>query len=349
MRSHRLFAAVYAAALTAFTGWLALDTFVIPSVYQTDAGELNLSLFTEESAAERSTAEAEESAAESSSTGGTSGRRGQHSRSGKQPSADSGASVPESSASEETGTAAEPVSTADSYRDENISITVTTCEAYDTTIYTADVRLSSAQYLKSAFADDSYGRHITAATSEIAAAHNAVLAINGDYYGAQQTGYVIRNGIVYRDSSDGEDLLCIYADGSMQIVNSDTYTAQELAAQGVWQAYSFGPALIENGAVSVTEYDEVGKAMASNPRTAIGMIDELHYVFVVADGRTAESAGLSLSELATFMQSLGVKTAYNLDGGGSSTMYFQGQVINNPTSNGKTIREREVSDIVYIG
>ena len=89
--------------------------------------------------------------------------------------------------------------------------------------------------------------------------------------------------------------------------------------------------------------------MASNPRTAIGVIDELHYVFVVSDGRTSESSGLSLYELANFMKGLGVKTAYNLDGGGSSTMYFNGNIINNPTTNGKHISERGVSDIVYIG
>ena len=49
------------------------------------------------------------------------------------------------------------------------------------------------------------------------------------------------------------------------------------------------------------------------------------------------------------MQKLGVQTAYNLDGGGSSTMYFQGQIVNNPTTGGSRIRERSVSDIVYIG
>ena len=89
--------------------------------------------------------------------------------------------------------------------------------------------------------------------------------------------------------------------------------------------------------------------MASNPRTAIGVIDANHYVFVVSDGRTDESEGLSLSELAAFLQSLGVKTAYNLDGGGSSTLWYQGSVINNPTTSGNTIKERSVSDIVYIG
>jgi len=49
------------------------------------------------------------------------------------------------------------------------------------------------------------------------------------------------------------------------------------------------------------------------------------------------------------MKSLGAKTAYNLDGGGSSTMVFQGSLINKPTTSGRDIRERKVSDIVYIG
>ena len=77
-------------------------------------------------------------------------------------------------------------------------------------------------------------------------------------------------------------------------------------------------------------------------------MDDLHYLFVVADGRTDESTGLSLSQLAEFMQGLGVRTAYNLDGGGSSVLYFQGEVLNQPTTNGNRISERSVSDIVYV-
>jgi exopolysaccharide biosynthesis protein len=113
--------------------------------------------------------------------------------------------------------------------------------------------------------------------------------------------------------------------------------------------FSFGPSLLVNGSIAVSPNEEVDKAMTSNPRTAIGIIDELHYVFLVADGRTSASKGLTLNQLASFMQGLGVTTAYNLDGGGSSTMYFNGSVINHPTTNGKSIKEREVSDIVYIG
>lgn len=210
--------------------------------------------------------------------------------------------------------------------------------------------MSSAKYLKTAFANNSYGKNITEKTSSIAQRNNAILAINGDYYGTQETGYVIRNGIIYRDTAKSNtDILCMYANGGVKIFDGYKKTAEELVSEGVWQAFSFGPGLTENGSISVSKNDEVGKAMASNPRTAIGIIDNLHYVFVVSDGRTNESQGLSLYQLAEFMNGLGVSTSYNLDGGGSSTMYFQGEIINNPTTSGRNIKERAVSDIVYIG
>ena len=242
--------------------------------------------------------------------------------------------------------------TADSttYADDNIQITLTDYREHNTDIHVADVTVSSAAYLKTAFAQNSYGKNVTEKTSEMADGVNAILAINGDYYGAQESGYVIRNGVLYRSTpKSGNEDLVIYADGSFEIIEEADITAEELLEKGAQNVLAFGPALVKDADVCVTEGEEVGKAMASNPRTAIGIIDENHYVFVVADGRTADNKGLSLYELAEFMQSLGVQTAYNLDGGGSSTMYFNGAVVNQPTTNGRSIEERKVSDIVYIG
>ena len=244
----------------------------------------------------------------------------------------------------------EAARSATSYLDENVQITLTEYREYDTSIYVADIVLSSSEYLRTAFAQNSYGRNVTETTSEIAKSADAIIAINGDYYGAQEEGYVLRNGVLYRDTAaSGQEDLVIYDDGRFSIINEDEITAEELLEDDAQQILSFGPALVENGAVAVSEGDEVGKAKTSNPRTAIGIIDDLHYMFIVSDGRTEESAGLSLSQLAKFMKALGVVTAYNLDGGGSSTMYFNGEVINNPTTNGRSIKERRVSDIVYIG
>lgn len=259
-------------------------------------------------------------------------------------------SVEETKSTESEETQTKAVVSEDSYSDENIQITVTEYREEDTNVYVADITLSSPEYLQTALARNAYGKNVTAKTSETAESVHAILAINGDYYGAQEAGYVIRGGVLYRDTAqEGQEDLVLYKDGTMGIISEDQVSAEELLEDGAKEVLSFGPALITQGEIAVEEDDEVGKAMASNPRTAIGVIDDLHYVFVVADGRTEESEGLSLLELAEFMDTLGVTTAYNLDGGGSSTMYFNGALVNQPTTNGKTIEERSVSDIVYIG
>lgn len=247
--------------------------------------------------------------------------------------------------------AASATTTDTSYSDDNIQVNLTEKTVENTQVYIADITVSSSDYLKTALAQNTYGTNVTAKTSVTAAENNAILAVNGDYYGANSTGYVIRNGVVYRDtvredSSNGD--LAIYKDGSFKIIYEDEISAEQLVKDGVVNLLAFGPSLVEDGEITVDTNSEVGQSMSSNPRTAIGIIDENHYIIVVSDGRTSESEGLSLYQLAEVMKSYGVKTAYNLDGGGSSTLYFNGQVINKPTTNG-TISERAVSDIVYIG
>lgn len=261
----------------------------------------------------------------------------------------------ESAAVTETETEAESetekvdsVVTENSYTDGDISVAIEEYRVNDTTVYVATVS-ASPEYLKTAFASDTYGRNVKDETSSIASSHGAVLAINGDFYGSRNSGYVIRGGVVYRSVSAGNEDLAIMSDGSFVIFNEDDVTTDELVSAGAVDVFSFGPALVTDGEVSVDEDDEVGRAMASNPRTAIGITESGEYLFIVSDGRTDESEGLSLSELAEFAKSLGAVTCYNLDGGGSSTMYFMGEVVNNPTTSGNNVSERSVSDIVYVG
>ena len=324
MKKHIIVIA-YVLILAVFTAYVALDTFVITRVY----GDSN--------SANSITAETEQGGAATESAGSETG-------------ADSSTysdSAPDSDAAESA------VVTGDSYSDENISVELSEYTSNNTQIHVAEVTLSSPEYLQTYLAHGVYGKNVTEATSEMADDVDAILAINGDYYGARESGYVIRGGEVYRNSAeqDQEDLV-IYEDGSFGIINESDVTAEELVEDGVVQSLSFGPALVENGEVAVAEGEEVGRAMASNPRTAIGIKADGTYLFVVSDGRTDESEGLSLAELAEFMQSLGAETAYNLDGGGSSTMVFNGEVVNTPTG-GKAGHgagnERSVSDIVYIG
>ena len=237
----------------------------------------------------------------------------------------------------------------------SVSVQKVTTGSGDQTVtyYVADVTLSDATVLRSAFADDSFGENIVENTSEIAEDNDAIFAINGDYYGFRDTGIVIRNGVVYRDEG-ARTGLAIYRDGTMAVYDETATTADDLVADGVWQTLSFGPALLEDGQVidgieDVEVDTNVGNhsIQGEQPRTGLGMIEANHFVFVVVDGRSpGYSRGVTMTEFAQIFADLGCTVAYNLDGGGSSTMVFDGDLVNDPLGRGE---ERGTSDILYLG
>ncbi|MBQ9347196.1 MAG: phosphodiester glycosidase family protein [Oscillibacter sp.] len=376
------FEILFSILLCAFTAYALLDTFVIPRRYAAaeTTAETSAEALREEIPVRQTVDESAQNAASAQDAEPAQNEDADPARNGVQNSAESGvrrqrkgrraqaaestevsgiggtpasqAAEPEAAESETAGERGDVQADGTeirSWSDGNISVVIRQYRAYNTDVYAADVTLSSPEYLKTALAGNAYGRNIKEKTSAIAAENQAVLAVNGDFYGARNSGYVIRNGVLYRESGQGGEVLAVFADGSFQIVDDRQVSARELLEAGAVQTFSFGPALVKDGLVTVTEGQEVGKAMASNPRTAIGILDDLHYVFVAADGRTGQSEGLSLYELASFLEGLGVHTAYNLDGGGSSTMVFQGEIINHPTTSGSSVKERSVSDIVYVG
>ncbi|MDM7832552.1 phosphodiester glycosidase family protein [Cellulomonas edaphi] len=265
---------------------------------------------------------------------------------------------------EQSGATATPAATTDqgavtatTYSSDgaDISIEKVVTGSGDSTVtyYVADVTLSDATLLRSAFADNEFGTNIVENTSDIAADNDAVFAINGDYYGFRDTGIVIRNGVVFRDDGAREGL-AFYRDGHVEVYDETTTTAQQLVDAGVWNTLSFGPSLLDDGEIAAGIDDvEVDTNFGNHsiqgeqPRTAVGVIDDNHLVFVVVDGRsTGYSAGVTMTGLAEIMQGLGATTAYNIDGGGSSTMVFDGDLVNNPLGRGK---ERGTSDILYVG
>jgi len=231
--------------------------------------------------------------------------------------------------------------------------TVTTGSGRDTvTYFVADIVLTDATALRSAFAQNSFGTNITEDTSDIAADNGAVFAVNGDYYGFRRTGIVIRNGVAYRDEGAREGL-AFYRDGTVEVYDETATTADQLVAEGVWNTLSFGPTLVADGeivdGIDQVEVDtNVGNhsIQGDQPRTAVGVIGTNHLILVVVDGRSpGYSAGVTMPELARIMQDLGATTAYNLDGGGSATMVFGGKLVNNPLGRSE---ERGTSDILYV-
>ncbi|MDO9457848.1 phosphodiester glycosidase family protein [Nocardioides sp.] len=262
-------------------------------------------------------------------------------------------------ASGSTGTTldtAEAVATDDSWSADGTTIRVRKVETGsgdDTvTYFVADLTLTDATVLRTGFANNQFGANIVENTSSIAEDRGAVFAVNGDYYGFRDTGIEIRNGTIYRADGAREGLV-LYDDGRAEIYDETATTAEQLLADGAWTTLSFGPPLVRDGEV-VDGIDQVEidtnfgnhSIQGEQPRTAIGVVDADHVVVVVVDGRdTGYSRGVTLPELAEIMRGLGARTAYNLDGGGSSTMWFQGEVVNRPSNDG----ERGVSDVLYVG
>lgn len=249
-----------------------------------------------------------------------------------------------STGSSTTDTAA--IVTDTSYSQNGLEINLTEEEVDDTVVHLVDIQVSDPSQLKTAFAQNSYGRNIKETTATIAEENNAILAINGDFYGFRSSGFVLRNGVSYRDSANGDtEALVIDKNGDFSIVNEAETAMNSLT--DAQQILSFGPALVKNSQVAVTEDTEVGQSMSSNPRTAIAQLGTGHYLIIVSEGRTSDSVGLSLYQLAQLFKEKGATTAYNLDGGGSSTLYFNGNVVNQTVGGAQGGTQRAVSDIIY--
>lgn len=246
--------------------------------------------------------------------------------------------------------------TADGYTSDTatiaISKVVTGTGASTVTCYVADVTITDATILRSAFANDQFGTNIIANPSVIAKQAGAVFAINGDYYGFRDTGIVIRNGVAFRDEGARQGL-AFHTDGSLKLYDETTTNAQALLDDGVWQTWSFGPGIVDGGKVltgidSLEVDTNVGNhsIQGSQPRTGIGMIADNHLLFIAADGRSSGySKGVTMSEFAQIFVDHGAQVAYNLDGGGSTTMVLGDALVNNPLGKGQ---ERGTSDIIYI-
>ena len=228
------------------------------------------------------------------------------------------------------------------------------CYAYkkhDLRFFVVDLQIANPTQMQTAFAGEAYSKRNVEAPSDIAARHNAVLAINGAYYNYKDDyGMIIRNGTLYRSAASTRDHLLVYTDGTFKGLYAADYvegSGETHIAEGVVQSFAFGPLLVMDGQATVMpeKYIVSTKDTIREPRTAIGMVDKNHYVIIVADGRRNgwSEKGMTLQELQQLFIEQGCQVAYNLDGGGSATLVFGGEKLNRSSGS----RERDVSDIVY--
>jgi len=242
-----------------------------------------------------------------------------------------------------------------SYQSDTLRITIDRwCYAFNRTecrFFVANVYTTRPNQLLTAFAGEEYSTNNAEATSEIAARHGAVLALNGDYYNYKDKyGTIIRNGVLYRDKPSTRDLLLVDANGRMSGVlaaDREEGLGQSYIDAGIVHSFEFGPLLVLNGEKTELpkKYIIYTKDTVREPRTAIGQVDENHFVVIVADGRRDgwSDKGMTLQEMQQVFLDAGCHIAYNLDGGGSATMVLNGNRVNKTSGS----RERNVSDILY--
>lgn len=229
------------------------------------------------------------------------------------------------------------------YRSGNVEISVS--EQFDSELtvryQVADIYISDISCLSTAFARNKYGSGYREWTYEIGQRYGSIITLSGDYYGARDNGIVIRNGTLYRNAKNVNDVCVLYWDGTMRTFSPYEFNAELEMSNGAYQCWNFGPELLDDNGVAFTSFNStVNKA---NPRSVIGYYEPGHYCFVTVDGRSKSSVGMTMQQLAKLMENMGCKAAFNLDGGQSAMMCAGTTVLNNPYSGG-----REVSDVIMI-
>lgn len=229
-----------------------------------------------------------------------------------------------------------------SYRSENVSVEIQTEEMYGSIVHIADIYVNDITSLRTAVYDAYSKRYMH--TLDMANAAGAIVAISGDHFYAHlQSGvFAIRNGQLYAEKPNKKQDACVlYYDGAMEVYKADEIDLDAIYARDPYQVWYFGPGLLDEDGGAIQQFKST--VSGENPRSAIGYYEPGHYCFVMVEGRTKDSDGVTLPQLAQIFEDLGCKVAYNLDGGKTAVITYNGKLVSKLIGSG-----REVSDIVYI-
>lgn len=230
-----------------------------------------------------------------------------------------------------------------SYRSEAVAIELRTESVYESIVHVADIYIRDISSFRTAVYDEFGSAPMR--TLEMAQQTDAISALSGDYFSAHLNHgmLIIRNGRVYVDETpDGYDTCVLYYDGVMETIRDGDFDRDAIFARNPYQAWCFGPALLDGNGAAIESF-RGSRIRTNNPRSAIGYFEPGHYCFVMVEGRSGDSAGMTLEELSEFFASMGCAAAYNLDGGKTAEMVWADGLVNPRLGSG-----RSVSDILYI-
>lgn len=170
--------------------------------------------------------------------------------------------------------------------------------------------------------------------------YDAIGGINGGGYfddggggtGGIPTGLTVSEGVYYNENSAADCFIGFDEEGILHVGYMNAEDARQSGIRdGV--TFTYGPILVANG----LPVDASGIITGMNPRTAIGQRADGAVLMLVIDGRQAQSAGATYADLTEIMLDYGAVNACNLDGGSSTAMWFDGEYVNNCSSNPRTL------------
>lgn len=245
------------------------------------------------------------------------------------------------------------------YAREGLKIEINRHKDHNLVYWVADIYTENPDKdINTAFAGDSYEACMKTKqpVSEQAETKDAIFAVNGDAVGFRGDGsgaedfknpIVIRNGeLCYEDNRNIGKMCAMMKNGKLKIFSpGDLGSGKQMVEDGVTDVWWFDTPLVENGKILPSLYEVADVLGDLAPYTAIGQKDKNNFIFIVVDGRGSNgSPGTTYFGMAELMEKHGAETAYQLDGGGSSTIWFDGMVLNKPSDG----YERPISDIIYI-
>ena len=255
------------------------------------------------------------------------------------------------------------------YQDSTITISIEAGRFEDRCDYwVADITIKDPSQMRtSAAKGDFTNKYATRDGMELCSKVNAVIGLNGDYANGTEKydfGYTVRQGILYRDNLDTAgrwnshlmDVLLIDEDGDFHIIRraaSGAVKDMQIEGKRILNSFCFGPALVIDGEL-IEDYDGADTWInmsqgEERQRIAFCQVEPLHYKVICCSGpytntsTLVKSTGLTLRDFARLVADQGVQTAYNLDGGDSTLLYFNGNRVNVKPNQGV----RQLKDIIY--
>ena len=234
-----------------------------------------------------------------------------------------------------------------------------------------EVKMQDGSQIRRKLAGDMFGSDVLEYTTSMHKATNSVVSMNADYYRFRDMGIVVYNRQLYRFNDNlylnryGQDLKKYNCVDTMFVTGSGDFlffhqydeTTPEITQQFVTDndivfSIAFGPVLVENGMLNSSrdfeeEWYPIGEVNTGYSRAGIGQVDRLHYLYMSLNHSDEKQARWHVKEFAQHFYEKGVLNAYNLDGGQTGEVVFQGNEAYNHVDHVNGTSSRQVSDMIY--